>query len=132
MNLRLERTCSTPYGVFGRLLGEDGEQLMVTLEHSYGGQAKLAPGEYRCVRHAPNRLPYETFMVTGVPDFQGQRVDGILIHIGNFNRDSEGCVLVGLSEGVRMILSSHAAFERLMGLQAGLQEFRLTVAGLPQ
>lgn len=43
-----------------------------------------------------------------VPSF-----DGILIHIGNTARDSEGCILVGENREVGKVLNSTATFKRL-------------------
>lgn len=103
----------------------------VTLEHAYPENGlfvpKLASGKYVVKRHAPNRLPYETFEIQGVPDFQGSPVSGILIHVGNYNKDSEGCVLLGLHLGVGCILESKIAFEQFMETQSGLDEFNLEV-----
>lgn len=39
--------------------------------------------------------------------------DGILIHIGNTARDSEGCILVGENREVGKVLNSTATFKRL-------------------
>lgn len=39
--------------------------------------------------------------------------DGILIHIGNTARDSEGCILVGENREVGKVLNSTANFKRL-------------------
>ena len=39
--------------------------------------------------------------------------DGVLIHIGNTAKDSEGCILVGENKQVGMVLNSTATFRRL-------------------
>ena len=39
--------------------------------------------------------------------------DGILIHIGNTAKDSEGCILVGENKEVGKVLNSAATFKRL-------------------
>ena len=39
--------------------------------------------------------------------------DGILIHIGNTARDSEGCILIGENRAVGKVLNSTATFRRL-------------------
>lgn len=92
---------------------------------------KVAAGVYTCVRHAPNRLPYVTFELQGVPDFQGNPVTGILIHIGNFNKDSDGCILLGavlyaITEPW-MIRSSTPTFNKFMALQSSVDSFTLTI-----
>jgi Family of unknown function (DUF5675) len=139
MNVILQREDYLGDGIFGKLFDEAGNQLAVTLEHAYESVdsrfvPKLAAGEYTVIRHAPNRLPYETFMVTNVPNFQDKSVDGILIHIGNYNPDSEGCILLGKAVvqspealGTNMIIDSRVTFAQFMRLQDGVDSFKLTV-----
>ncbi len=128
MNLKLRRYSFTPDGIFGNLFDENEEMIATTLEHSYTGNVpKVVAGTYVCKRHAPNRLPYETFEIMNVPDFVGHPVTGILLHIGNFNADSVGCVLLGMSAGDKMITGSRMAFEKFMKLQEGLESFQLVI-----
>lgn len=127
-DLTLQRLSRSQYGIFGEMRETDGgATVCVTLEHNYGGLAKLAAGTYTCMRHAPNRLPYETFEVMGVPNFQGKPVTGILFHVLNFDRESLGCVGVGDFATETMIHDSQAAFHRLMALEADGDRFRITV-----
>lgn len=42
--------------------------------------------------------------------------DGVLIHVGNYPKDTEGCLLVGLEKGDGMILKSKSAFKKLYSL----------------
>lgn len=42
--------------------------------------------------------------------------DGVLIHVGNYPKDTEGCLLVGLEKGNDMILKSKSAFKKLYPL----------------
>lgn len=142
MNLRLNRIQYGQDGVFGELLDEEGQLIAHTLEHAYADGTyglwlpKVAMGTYRCTRHAPNRLKYETFMLEEVPDFQGKPVSGILIHCGNFDKDSEGCILVGkgeydqayITQGPMMMLThSRDAFAKLMAVEDGIESFLLLV-----
>ena len=39
--------------------------------------------------------------------------DGILIHIGNYPKDTEGCILVGENKQVGAVLNSTATFKKL-------------------
>ncbi len=138
MNLILQRIGNYADGILGHLTDENGLGYGCTMEHAYQAVdgldylPKVAAGVYKCVRHAPNRLPYETFELQNVPDFQGKPVTGILIHIGNYNTDSDGCILVGSglvveSSGVHMLLHSKNTFELIMDTQKGLNEFTLTI-----
>lgn len=132
MNFTLTRGRFALYGILGQLKSEDGSLLFCTLEHAYQQKdgsflPKLAPGTYTCVRHPPNRLPYETFVVQGVPPFMGAPVAGILIHKGNYNNDSEGCILIGMRFGTGMIEDSKDAFDQFMTAQEGVNEFQFTV-----
>lgn len=126
MNLTLNRTQHTPDGIFGELTNENGTLVFVTLEHSYDLAPKIPVGEYVCQRGS-HRLasmvhPFETFEVTGVEGHTN-----ILFHMGNYNRDSEGCILVGKSVLDKMIVSSREAFDEFMEMQKGVGQFSLTV-----
>jgi hypothetical protein len=136
MDVTLKRIDYLPEGIFGEIRDAAGDLIAVTLEHAYDDQVggwttKVAGGIYTCVRHAPNRLPYETFMLENVPPFQTHPVTGILIHIGNFNKDSDGCILIGTNlsmiGGVQAIANSKAAFDQFMQMQDGLSSFRLSI-----
>ena len=123
-----------PQGIFGVLTDEGDKILAYTLEHAYlqpdGSWApKVAVGSYTCVQHPPNRLPYNTYLVQDVPQFMGQPVLGILIHCGNFDRDSEGCILLGSSDApdYSMVCGSRVAFAQFMDLQAGASSFILVI-----
>ena len=122
-------------GVFSRLYLND-EKFAVTIEHAFEGvdmqfAPKLPrPGWYRCVRgmhqleHGPR---FETFEITGVP---GHR--GILFHVGNFNRNSDGCVLLGerlhTESEMWWIDNSLNTFTRFMAANADVDEFDLEVS----
>ena len=130
MNLLLQRTECCLDGVFGQLLDESGMVVGSTLEHAYQDGAvwlaKIPAGTYTCVR-GPHRLhgmteDFETFEITGVEGHAG-----LLFHWGNFNRDSEGCVLLGHTRQGDMITGSRDEFTKFMALQSGLNSFQLTV-----
>ena len=134
MNLTLERYRFTEDGIFGHLFDEKGTIRINTLEHSFGDQPKLADGTYTCQRgmHQLEHMtaPFETFEVCGVPEFEGVPVWGILFHVGNFNIDSNGCILLGLAAADSSIISSKEAFGRFMKAQEGTNEFTLQVTRL--
>lgn len=144
MNLTLTRKQYRSDGIFSDLLTDEGPVLLAqTLEHSYsqGGSStdpspteyfpKILKGKYQCIRSL-HRLhgmdhDFETFEVTGIEGHEG-----LLFHWGNFNKDSEGCILVGerivrSEDQTQMITNSRQAFERFMRLQEKVEEFMLTV-----
>lgn len=141
MNLTLNRSEKREDGIFGILRDEARKQVAVTLEHAYDSgngdgsyTAKIPDGTYTCVR-SMHRLhgmtdDFETFEITNVPGHTN-----ILFHWGNYNSDSDGCVLLGrrilpdtrsIATG-NMISSSRNTFNAFMDLQKGLNQFTLTV-----
>ncbi len=138
MNFILTNTDFLESGIFGKLVSEDGLTTFETLQHAYPiipvdstetvWTPKVAVGTYSCIRHSPHRLPYTTFMLQNVPDFQGQPVSGILIHVLNFDSESEGCIGIGLGrDGNIAIIHSKDAFNKFMDLQIGIEQFNLII-----
>lgn len=141
MNLKLDRTASRQDGVFGVLLDEGGHTVAFTLEHAYASgegsfSAKIAPGEYSCKRSQHQlegmTMPFTTFQVLDVPNHTN-----ILFHWGNYNKDSDGCILLGESiapiptqPGSDMIINSRKTWQKFMDLQTGIDAFKLTVTGV--
>lgn len=132
MNLTLNRKAFRDDGIFSELRDTEGNLIAVTLEHSYDKEPKLPLGTFTCKR-GPHRLhgmteDFETFEITGVEGHTD-----ILFHWGNFQKDSEGCVLLGDqiakngADGCQMILHSRATFARFMELQKGVDTFQLVV-----
>jgi len=131
VSLVVTRSRITPEGIFGQLKKQDGSFIAYTLEHSFNEKPKVALGVYKCVR-GQHRLhsmteDFTTFEVTGVPDFQGKPVSGILFHWGNFDKDSSGCFLLGKGETPNMITNSKVAWQEFMDMLAGVDSFELTV-----
>lgn len=137
MDLILIRTQRRDDGIFGELYDVRMNQIAVTLEHAYDAQlgdgsytSKLKAGTYICqygmhtLHSSP--LPFPTFEITGVAGHTN-----ILFHVGNYNKDSDGCVLLGKytqdANGHQMIGLSRSTFGRFMGLQEGVDKFILTV-----
>lgn len=137
MTLKLYRSLYEADGVFGYLTGDNNELIACTLEHAYDSgegngsfKPKLINGTYKCVRgqhklHGMDHT-FETFEITGVPGHSG-----ILFHVGNLNKDSEGCVLLGDTQtrvkSVTSISHSRITFEKFMDLQKNVNEFTLIV-----
>lgn len=130
MKFFLKRSRYTPEGIFGQLENEHGKIIAVTLEHAYyendGWVPKLPAGDYVCEK-GEHRLAsmdhtFTTYEILNVPGHTG-----ILFHVGNYNADSEGCVLLGSETMGKIIVRSKAAFVRFMQITAGVDTFDLTV-----
>jgi len=147
-DLRLVRTERTPDGVFGVLTLEPGQALR-TLEEDWQDNARsvscIPAGTYTLQRTIYRKHGYETFEVTGVPGRSR-----ILIHPGNTEEDTMGCILVGLRQGTvivpkdedtgapnmekRAVVASQEAFRRFMRSMADVDTAQLTIEwteGLP-
>ncbi len=138
MDLILKRTDFRKDGIYGVLMRDDGSTLAYTLEHSYRDAfgnygPKLPEGSYQCAR-GTHRLKgaesnFETFEVMDVPGHTD-----ILFHIGNFNDDSEGCILLGeYINKVPMVWSlvySRFAFTTFMKYESQDDKFTLIVTSV--
>lgn len=135
MNLIIHRKKFAIDGIFGELLDEKGSLVAVTLEHAYYQDGKFYPkmpqGTYECKRglHRLHGMinDFETFEIAEIPEHTN-----ILFHQGNWNKDSEGCVLLGkrigpMLNGGEMICDSKKAFDAFMALQEGMDTFTLVV-----
>ena len=127
--LTIKRISEIEDGTFGVIL--DGKTpFAVTLERNWVDNQKniscIPVGSYRCVRRLYHKHGYWTFEVMGVP---GRTA--ILIHSGNTEDDSMGCILVGESFGVlkekTAILSSKEGFKEFMERLKGQDEFLLVI-----
>lgn len=123
----LTRTSSGLYGIFGKMVADDNSFSCVTLEHAYpAGTNQWAPkipvGTYTCVRRLSPKFGYDVFMLKDVPGH-----DYVEIHIGNYNSNSDGCILLGEMQLTGMISESRTTFERFMSLLTGVDEFTLVV-----
>lgn len=109
-------------GIFGKLTCEDFT--CYTLEHAYRfNDHSMTPkiyyeplipeGSYHCEfgMHRLSSGPIDTFEIMGVA---GHR--GLLIHPGNTNDDSKGCILLGKQADAGMIYHSRDAFNQFMQL----------------
>lgn len=139
MNFTLTRNQFREDGIFGVLTDGNGKVVAATLEHAYpddkGGFApKIPVSVYTCVR-GPHRLhsmtsDFITFEITDVPGHTN-----ILFHWGNWNKDSDGCVLLGQgvsqSDQGQMINRSRVTWQAFMDSLDGVDEFDLIVQDYP-
>jgi hypothetical protein len=139
MNLILKRHFDNGVATLGRLF-INGAPECYTLEPPWKDNQRLVscipPGTYPLsLRYSPRFTPkygHKLIQVSNVPNR-----DDILIHIGNFYKDTEGCIMVGLVERTSpepMILSSGLAYAALYpkvskAILAG--DTHLTVEAIP-
>ena len=141
MVLYLLRTERSPDGTFGLLRAPHLE--LHTCEDDWLGNAKgkscIPDGTYALRRTVYIKHGYETFVVEGVPNRSR-----ILIHPGNTEEDTQGCILVGMRRGTVMVpvdedtgaanvekqavVASQEAFRRLMRVLEGVDTATLEIA----
>lgn len=122
--LTLTRLIHTAHGIIGRM----GE--FYTLERrdldNQPNISCITAGTYRAYRSFYNRGGYECFELENVPGRSE-----ILIHIGNTEDDSAGCILVGSGVGVinskNAVTASRVAFDAFMASLEGKDEFTLEI-----
>lgn len=124
----LKRTLFDPKGTFGILTDVAGKKLCLTCElpwlDNQVGKSCIPVGTYQVVWHNSPDHP-DTWELMNVPDRTG-----ILIHNGNDENDSEGCILVGDTlgsvNGLPAVLNSGATLTKLR--QALPSQFTLTIS----
>lgn len=111
MNITLTRTTFTDQSTIGKL-EIDGVHECYTLEPITHDGPKV---------QNKTSIPYGTYQVVIVPSPRFHRLmprlenvpsfDGILMHVGNSAKDTDGCILLGQSTGKDYIYSSQAAWD---------------------
>lgn len=91
----------------------------------------LRPGMYECARgihRLKDGVKFQTYEVLGIVGHSG-----ILFHAGNYNADSEGCILLGRSEAIdpgtgnRMVTGSRDKLKAFLARLGGRDTFELRV-----
>lgn len=133
LTLRHVRTSKTSYGTFGVLHYPKGEQwipFVLTLEDPWLNNAPfvscIPAGTYLCKRVRSLKFG-DTFEITNVPNR-----DHVLLHWGNSQKDTEGCVLLGEEfgsdpDGLPVIWSSKRAFDEFVRRTKDVDEFTLVI-----
>jgi Family of unknown function (DUF5675) len=137
--LQLTRMDYLQSGIFGTLIDPESTFAVFSLEHAYAvtpdavsastdWEPKVPKGSYTCQRGLHQLVgmshPFETFQLMNVPGHTN-----ILVHPGNHEADSEGCILVGLDrQGDTAVLESRAAFLAFMKNLEGLDQFNLEIS----
>jgi hypothetical protein len=113
MHLTLRRASSDTHRTFGELL-IDGVFECYTLEDSIRpkkipGKTAIPAGQYAVALTWSERFQTKLPLVIGVPGFEGIR-----IHAGNTEADTEGCILVGKDRTKDRIIASRLALAALL------------------
>jgi len=124
----LERFCYSPDATFGNLITPKGMHY-ATVERSWQDNKPsiscIPIGEYKCAPRRYNRGGYDAIELLNVIERTH-----ILMHIGNFANNSNGCILIntmfGSINNEWCGLSSTNAFNSLMSELGGLN-FNLTI-----
>ena len=130
--LTLKRIAKKADYTIGRLEDEMGKRICDTLEPTWrnykGGELKVPrksavpEGTYPVVITKSWKFGKYLPLLVGVPGFEGIR-----IHSGNTNKDTDGCILVGQNLEKGKVLMSRITLERLMKLIENEKRVFLTI-----
>ena len=114
MKIELKRDVYTNESTIGELW-VDGEFSCYTLEdvvrpgEKVYGKTAIPAGTYSVTMTYSPKFGKPMPLVNGVPNFEGVR-----IHPGNTDEDTEGCILVGCTKSADFIGESRKAFAELL------------------
>ncbi len=118
MKLKLTRDVFTAKSTLGTLTIDDAFECY-TLEdvdrkledggEKIYGETAIPRGTYDVIIDFSPKYQKPMPHILNVPQYEGVR-----IHPGNFPKDTEGCILLGLSRGIDRVNSSVLAFQRLL------------------
>lgn len=139
-DLTLERFLADDAGTFGRLTLPDGTVLYTCEDEWRDNQPRVScipEGIYTLRPRRYQKGKYDTYEVTNVPGRSA-----ILIHKGNTEEHTMGCILLGMGLGVvvverdeergarrrkQAVVRSGPAFDAFMRAMAGAPEAKLTI-----
>lgn len=126
MKLLLKRLHRTEYSTIGELY-VDGKFECYTLEDKerevkIKSETAIPKGTYIVGITLSNRFKRMLPILIDVPNFEGVR-----IHSGNTNHDTEGCILVGTTRSKDFIGNSRVAFSRLFKKMQSAKDITLTI-----
>ena len=126
MKIEVKRLYKTENSTIGELT-IDGKFECYTLEDKervvkIKGETAISKGTYKVIINQSNRFKKPLPLLLNVPNFEGVR-----IHPGNSNHDTEGCILVGQSISKDYISKSRKAFEKLFKKMQLAKEITLTI-----
>ena len=86
-------------------------------------ETAIPKGTYKVIINKSNRFKKLLPLLLNVPNFEGVR-----IHPGNSNHDTEGCILVGRTRSKDFIGQSRKAFESLFAKMKLAKEITLIIS----
>jgi len=126
MELLLKRIHKTLNSTIGELF-VDGKFECYTLEDveravKIKNETAIPKGKYKVIINRSTRFKKDLPLLLNVPNFEGVR-----IHSGNTNHDTEGCILVGQTRATDFIGNSRKAFDKLFAKLQKAKEINLTI-----
>ena len=126
MQITVKRLHKTNTSTIGELL-IDGIFQCYTLEDverpvKIKNETAIPKGTYKVIINQSNRFRRLLPLLLDVPNFEGVR-----IHSGNSNHDTEGCILVGQSRNKNYIGQSRKAFEKLFKKMQAAKNITITI-----
>ena len=126
MKITVKRLHRTDKSTIGELF-IDGKFECYTLEDverkiNIKSETAISKGEYKVIINQSNRFKRLLPLLLNVPNFEGVR-----IHSGNSNHDTEGCILVGKTRSLDYIGNSRLAFGKLFKKMQLAEELTLTI-----
>jgi hypothetical protein len=127
MEIRIKRLHRTENSTIGELT-IDGVFECFTLEDKerevkIKSETAIAKGTYKVIINQSNRFKRLLPLLLNVPNFEGVR-----IHSGNSNHDTEGCILVGLIRSQDFIGQSRKAFDKLFKKMQKAENITITIS----
>lgn len=126
MKLALKRLHKTQNSTIGELT-VDGLFQCYTLEDierevKIKSETAIPKGTYKVIINYSNRFKRLLPLLIDVPGFEGIR-----IHSGNSNHDTEGCILVGETRSKDFIGKSRKAFDKLFEKMKKAESITITI-----
>jgi hypothetical protein len=127
MKIEVKRLHRTENSTIGELL-IDGVWECYTLEDverdvKIKNETAIPRGTYKVIINQSNRFKRLLPLLLNVPNFEGVR-----IHSGNTNHNTEGCILVGRTRSKDFIGQSRKAFDSLFAKMQKAKEITLIIS----
>lgn len=127
MKIAIKRLHKTENSTIGELT-IDGKFECYTLEDKerdvkIKGETAIPTGTYKVIINQSNRFKRLLPLLINVSNFEGVR-----IHAGNSNHDTEGCILVGMNRSLDYITKSRKAFDALFAKMQKSKDITITIS----